>query len=115
LLLLQHFHSNSLEVARLNHAMVCLIPKEKEAKVIQKYMPISLVDCCFKIISKNLTNRLAPLMHSLVDHSQSVFIKGHYILDNVLVANEIMHATKQVKQSGVVLKVNFEKTYDRVN
>jgi Reverse transcriptase (RNA-dependent DNA polymerase) len=100
---------------RLNHAMVCLMPKEKEAKVIQKYMLISLVDCCFKIIWKFLTNRLAPLMHSLVDHSQYVFIKGRYILDNVLAANEIIHATKQAKQSGVVLKVNFEKTYDRVN
>jgi Reverse transcriptase (RNA-dependent DNA polymerase) len=115
LVLLQKFYSNSLEEARLNHAMVCLVPKEQEAKIIQKYRPISLVDCCFKILSKVLTNRLAPFMHSLVDQSQSTFIKGRYILDNVLAANEIIHATKQAKHSGVVLKVDFEKAYDRVN
>jgi hypothetical protein len=45
LILLHSFHSNALEVAKLNHAMVCIIPKEKEAKKIQKNRPISLVDC----------------------------------------------------------------------
>jgi Reverse transcriptase (RNA-dependent DNA polymerase) len=94
--------------------MVCLIPKEQEAKVIQKYKTISLVDCCFKIISKVLTNCLTPFMHSLIDHSQSAFIKGGYILDNVLATNEIIHVTKEATQSGVILKMDFEKAYTRV-
>jgi hypothetical protein len=58
---------------------------------------ISLVDYCFKIIPKILTNRLAHLMRTLVHHSQFTFIKGHYILDNVLATNEIIHVTKQSK------------------
>jgi hypothetical protein len=34
LLVLYHFYSHSLNVAKLNHAMVCLIPKEQNARVI---------------------------------------------------------------------------------
>jgi hypothetical protein len=34
MILLHYFHSNTLEVAKLNHVMVILIPKEKETKKI---------------------------------------------------------------------------------
>jgi hypothetical protein len=48
-----------MNVARLNHAIFCLIPKEQDARVIQKYRIISLVNCFYKIISKLFTNRLS--------------------------------------------------------
>jgi Reverse transcriptase (RNA-dependent DNA polymerase) len=115
MILLHHFHSNTLEVVKLNHAMVLLIPKEKEARKIQKYRLISLVDRCYKIISKIVTNRLAPLMNNLVDPTQTAFIKERYILDNVLAASEIIHSTKRDKTHGVFLKIDFKKAYDRIN
>jgi Reverse transcriptase (RNA-dependent DNA polymerase) len=103
MLVLQHFYHHSLHVAKLNHAMVCLIPKEKDLRIVQKYIPISLVDCCYKIISKILTNRLAPFMNNLVDNTQTVFIQGRY----TQTAHEIIHHTKHAKNKGIVLKVNF--------
>jgi glycerol-3-phosphate cytidylyltransferase-like family protein len=42
MIILHNFHSNTLEVAKLNHAMVCLIPKEKEAKKIKKNIGLSV-------------------------------------------------------------------------
>jgi Reverse transcriptase (RNA-dependent DNA polymerase) len=99
MILLQHFYDNSLKVAKLNHVMLCLIPKEFNASRIQKYRPISLVDCSYKIISKILTNRLARVMDRIVDPAQAAFIKGRYILDNVPVANEIIHFAKLHKQN----------------
>jgi hypothetical protein len=50
LLVVPHFYNHSLRVAKLNHAMLCLIPKEPNASIIQKFRSISLVDCCYKII-----------------------------------------------------------------
>jgi hypothetical protein len=67
--ILQHFYSHSLNTLKLNHAMVCLIPKEKEAKIIQKFRPINLMDYGYKILSKILTNRLTPFISHLVDHT----------------------------------------------
>jgi Reverse transcriptase (RNA-dependent DNA polymerase) len=95
--------------------MVCLIPKEKEATIIKKFRPISLVDCGYKIIQKTLTNMLTPIISHLVDHTQTAFIQGRYILDNVLAAHEIIHYCKIHKEKYLVLKVDFEKAYDKVN
>jgi hypothetical protein len=36
-------------------------------------------------------------MNPLVDPSQTVIIQGRYILDNMVVAHEIIHHTKQKK------------------
>jgi Reverse transcriptase (RNA-dependent DNA polymerase) len=115
MLLLQHFYTQSLNVSKLNHAMLCLIPKESNAQVIQKFRPISLVDCSYKIISKVLTNKLIGCVGRLVDPAQAAFIPGRYILDNVLAANEIIHFSKVHGQKDIVLKVDFVKVYDRVN
>jgi Reverse transcriptase (RNA-dependent DNA polymerase) len=71
--------------------MVCLLPKEPDATVIQNFRPISLVDCSYKIISKILTNMMTGFMNTIVDEAQATFIKGRFILDNVLAANEIIY------------------------
>lgn len=42
------------------------------------------------------------------------FIKGRYILDGVLVANETVEFLKKSKKKGLIFKVDFEKAYDSV-
>jgi hypothetical protein len=36
-------------------------------------------------------------------------------MDGVLSLHEIIHEVKRKKQNGVIFKVNFEKSYDKVN
>jgi Reverse transcriptase (RNA-dependent DNA polymerase) len=115
MLLITHFYNNSLKVAHINHAMVCLIPKEHETSIIQKFRPINLLDCNYKILSKILTNMLAQVVPQIVDEAQAAFIHGRFILDNVLAAHEIIHFVKINKQKGIILKVDFEKAYDMVS
>ena len=47
--------------------------------------------------------------------NQSVFIKGRYILESVVVAHEIVHSVHSSKEPGVIIKLDYEKAYDRVN
>jgi Reverse transcriptase (RNA-dependent DNA polymerase) len=54
-------------------------------------------------------------MSQLVDPSQTVFLQGRYILDKILVAHEIIHYSKVHKEKDLVLIVNFEKAYNKVN
>lgn len=37
------------------------------------------------------------------------------MLDNFLVAHECIYAFKQQRRKGVVLKLDFEKAYDKVS
>lgn len=54
-------------------------------------------------------------MFRIIDPSQSAFIKNMYILDNVVLSQEILHSCQISKQHGVVIKVNFEKFYNKIH
>jgi hypothetical protein len=47
--------------------------------------------------------------------TQSAFIKGRYILESVVVAHEIVHSVNKSGEQGVILKLDYEKAYDRVS
>ncbi|GKA22184.1 cysteine-rich receptor-like protein kinase [Tanacetum coccineum] len=46
---------------------------------------------------------------------QNAFIKGRFILDGILIANETVEYIKRKKDKGLIFKVNFEKAYDSIN
>jgi hypothetical protein len=51
----------------------------------------------------------------VVAPTQSAFIKGRYILESVVIAHEIVHSINKSGEQGVVLKLDYEKAYDRVS
>jgi hypothetical protein len=113
--LFQDFHDGALNIERLNFGMVTLIPKVPNATDIKAFRPICLLNVCYKIITKVLTNRLACCINNVVSDFQCGFIKVKYIMDGVVSLHEIIHEVKRKKQSGVIFKVDFEKAYDKVN
>jgi len=95
--------------------MITLIPKEPEAKVLNKFRPISLSNCSFNFFSKLLNNRMVKLSDRLVASNQTAFIKGRFILESVVAAHEIIHEVSKMKHEGVVLKLDYEQAYHRVS
>jgi hypothetical protein len=67
------------------------------------------------MFSKLLTNRLGKVAQRLVATNQSAFIKGRYILESVVIAHELVHSLHKSQEKGVVLKLDYEKAYDRVS
>jgi uncharacterized protein (DUF2132 family) len=41
-------------------------------------------------------------------------MQGRYILDGVVTLHEIVHELHRKKMNGAVLKIDFEKSYDKV-
>ena len=74
-----------------------------------------MVGCLYKIVSKILSLRLKKVISKVIDHRQSSFLKGMRILDNVLMAIEVLEEVKRKKKSCVLFKVDYEKAYDSVN
>jgi hypothetical protein len=89
--LVRDFEAGTLDVSRLNYAIITLIPKERNARDINKFRPISLGNCSLKIISKAMTNRIAPIGHRIISKNQTAFIKGRFILESVVAAHEVIH------------------------
>jgi hypothetical protein len=109
------FHQNKIDLAKINYGIITLIPKAEDANVIQKYRPICLLQVLFKIFTKALTVRSKVYMKKIIHECQTAFIKGRFITDGIMLLQEILRDAKCRKQQGVILKIDFEKAYDKVN
>ena len=56
--LCEDFHAGSLNNESLNMGYVTLIPKIPNPERVNDYRPITLLNCCLKLITKLLANRL---------------------------------------------------------
>jgi hypothetical protein len=54
-------------------------------------------------------------MNFLISPNQTAFIKGRYILESVVSAHEVIHSVSHGKQKGSILKLDYEKAFDKVN
>ncbi|KAL0413736.1 UNVERIFIED_CONTAM: putative mitochondrial protein [Sesamum radiatum] len=111
--ILNHYNLNPT----LNHTHVVLLPKYANPECVSEFRPISLCNVIYKLASKTIANQIKPILDNLISSSQSNFIPGHLILDNVIVAYEVNHylAHKYQGNSGhVSLKLDLSKAYDCV-
>jgi hypothetical protein len=113
--MMQEFWGHELDIDRLNYGVITLLPKLKEAAKIQQYRPICLLNVSYKIITKALMLRFEDCMSKIICVSQNVFIKDRNIMDGVLSLHEILHETKRKNKDGVILKLDFEKAYDKIS
>ncbi|XP_016207154.1 uncharacterized protein LOC107647598 [Arachis ipaensis] len=97
-----------------NVTWVALAPKFVGAREIKDLWPISMVGCVYKVISKVLVQRMRKVMPDLVGKTQSVFVQGRKIHNGALIACETVQWLKQRKKKSAIIKLEFQKTYDRV-
>ena len=113
---LDYLNSGSM-IPGINHTNIVLIPKVKTPEKMSDFRPISLCNVIYKIISKVLANRLKQILSDIISPTQSAFVPGRLITDNVLVAYETlhtMHSQKKGKKGSLALKLDISKAYDRV-
>jgi hypothetical protein len=113
--LIRGFEQGDINIARLNYALITLIPKKDEARTLKKFRLISLINCSFKIFAKALNNMLIKIYDRLLSSNQIAFVRGRFILESVVAAHEIIHDAARRGKEGLVLKLEYEKTYDMVD
>ena len=110
------FYDKSFIPREVRSSITVLIPKKnRDAKSVESFRPISLLNVMFKIITKALAIREAKTSHRLVDGDQTAFIKGRYIGENVRLALDLIHFAKENHTQGLFLFCDWEKAYDSVS
>ncbi|GAA0184787.1 hypothetical protein LIER_32075 [Lithospermum erythrorhizon] len=64
-----------------------------------------------------MTNRLRSVLMSIISETQSAFLPGRIISDNILVAHEVLHymnRNNKSKHASMAVKLDMSKAYDRV-
>jgi hypothetical protein len=107
-------HAGQLELFRLNFGEIILLPKVNQAERIQQFRPMCLLNVSFKIFTKVATIRLNTVADHVVRPSQTAFMQGRNILDGVVILHEAVHELHTKKFNGLILKLDFKKSYDKV-
>ncbi|XP_073129053.1 uncharacterized protein [Henckelia pumila] len=109
------FFRGSLMPQGFTATTITLIPKVEGAQAWTDFRPISLCNVSNKIISKLSYSHLRSVVGRLVSQSQSGFVPGWMIADNILLAHELTHSLNLPARGGnVILKLDMAKAYDRV-
>lgn len=89
--LIDDFGNGTLDIARLNYGIITLVPKTADAKQIQKFRPICLLNVSFKIITKVLMNSLTRCVSPVISPTQTAFVRGRYIMERVVILHEALN------------------------
>ena len=87
---IHNFFYRSRLPRELNHTLVCVLPKTQNASSVNEFRPISCCTVLYKYISKVIVDRIKPFLDGLVSRTQSAFISGRRIVDNILMAHELV-------------------------
>jgi hypothetical protein len=101
----------------LNKTFIALVPKIKHPSCVTEFRPISLCNVLYKLVSKVLANRLKCFLPTIIAPTQSAFIPGRLITDNILAAYETLHTMNtgmKGKKGYMAIKLDISKAYDRV-
>ncbi|KAF7810667.1 putative ribonuclease H protein [Senna tora] len=94
------FFDNGTFTDHLNKSFITLIPKTNAPQSFKDFRHISLANVSYKLITKVLCSRLKCFLPDLIAPNQSAFLKGRLITDNIVLATELMHKIRMVKQEG---------------
>jgi hypothetical protein len=103
--------------SKWNDTVIALIPKVKELDKVTDLWPISLCNVVYKLISKVLANRLKTILPDIISPTQSAFVPGCLISDNILIAYELTHHFLKRKKGNTgfaAIKLDMSMAYDRV-
>lgn len=110
------FFTSAFLPAALNSTILSLVPKHPGASAITEYRPISCCTTIYKLISKILVAKLKPLLHDLVLPNQTVFIQGRLLIENTILATNLVDGFhKQKGPPCITLKIDIAKAFDTLN
>lgn len=99
----------------ITRGIIKLLPKQVFCSTFAHWRPISMMGIIYKIMAKAIAIRVSPLLRNTVHSSQSGFIGGRSIYDNILAVQLGVEYARRSKQEMILLQLDFAKAFDSVN
>jgi hypothetical protein len=96
-------------------AVVKIIYKKGERNKMSNYRPISILCADYKLLAKIVTNRMRPVLNSVIQNDQQGFIQEGDITGNLILVKEIIQYCNEEGIEGSLILMDFKKAYDRVD
>ena len=102
--------------ASMTRGVITLLYKGKGSRaLLDSYRPITLLNSDYKLLAKALASRFGPALRHIIDPTQTAFVPGRWIGDNVLCHLEEVEYLQQTGQPGCMVFLDFSKAYDRLS
>lgn len=99
----------------VNSTILALVPKKVDSLEMRDFRPIACCNVLYKVVSKIIANRLKGVLPRIVLENQSAFIKGRLLMENVLLASELVKDYhKEDISPRCVMKIDISKAFDSV-
>ena len=97
----------------MSTGLITLLYKKKGNQMhLGNYRGISLLNTDYKILAKVLANRIKSVVGSIVSATQAYGIPGRDIADTIGSVRDVVRF--MTEEGGIVLSVDFNKAFDRV-
>lgn len=107
------FFTTSWILPGFNSNIIALLPKIPNASSIDQYRPIAMANFKFKIISKVIAVRLAPIMPTIISDQQMGFIHQRSIKDCLCIASEATNLLHNKSfWRNLALKIDITMAFD---
>jgi hypothetical protein len=97
-------------------SVITLLPKDgKDTRDIKNWRPITLSNCDAKIITKALATKMSKVLESIIDKSQTAYVSGRSVSDNLRSNFFLKSYCKQNKLDAVLISLDAKKAFDSVD
>uniref|UniRef100_A0A3P9J195 Reverse transcriptase domain-containing protein n=1 Tax=Oryzias latipes TaxID=8090 RepID=A0A3P9J195_ORYLA len=97
------------------HGIIVSIPKpDKDPRLIDNRRPITLRNSDYKLLTYIFASRLQTGLSELIAETQSGFLKGRSIHNNIRLVMDIIEYRHLIKDNGFILFLDFYKAFDSV-
>ena len=95
-------------------SVLSLIFKKGDRCLLKNYRPISLSTTDYKILAHILASRIKPILPNIINESQTGYVQGRSICQNIRLVQDVIAYAKSVNQTGLLLFLDFEKAFDSI-
>lgn len=101
---------------KVNSTYLCLISKCRNVTTLKNFRPISLCNTLYKIITKIISTRIKPHLAKIISPNQASFMAKRRASNNVIIVQEYVKYLFKMrgKQPTMILKIDFEKTFESI-
>ena len=99
----------------MKQGLITLIPKPgKDKRLLDNLRPMTLLNTDYKILSGAIAARLKDDISSIISETQSGFLKGRLIHNNIRLVLDLLDYSQWVQERGFILFLDFYKAFDSV-
>ena len=97
-------------------AVIKLIEKKgKDKRMIENWIPISLLNVDLKIFSKAVASRLRACLNTIISSEQCAYVEDRFISQNGTLIYDILEACELFGVEGYLVTVDIQKAFDSIN